>query len=228
VKELRAELKALEKGDSVERWELAEKVFLAMLADKEVSDDERNDVLKSISDRFPGSKRAKWLTLMELERKGMHAAAFKAYLEMGDRLPFARKRIIALHIKVGSIEEAISALCDYLELFQADAGAWRELMELYATQKQFEKAIYCSEEVLLAYPKNAEVICRHAELLTLLPNVALARKYFCLAAELICENDERETNKAMFVRSLNGILESKADGKLADWTANELAKLKQE
>jgi tetratricopeptide (TPR) repeat protein len=184
-----------------------------------------------ICERFPGSKRAKWLEVMDIEAKGLHGAAFTAYSKMDPTCAFAKKRIIAMHIKVGETEKAIEELCVYLNVFQADVSAWRQLSELYKDKKRYKKAVYCSEEVILAYPTNCAMLFNHAELVYETGDVALARKYFCRVCELVYEANAEEAHKTLLLGALRGIEKCIAMGKedcaeLKAWTQKKLDKLK--
>ena len=220
-------LKEYEGRDDVEKWEAVESTYLEMLETKGTSRDERKAVLKLLATRFPGSRRVSWLTLLDLEADGLDRSAFEVYSKMAPTEALARKRIISMHIKEGNVDVAIEELCKYLDTFLADVSAWRQLQELYAQTKQFAEAVFCSEEVVLAYPKNSEVLCRHAELVLHNGDVSLARKYYCLAAEEIYRAKEEESNREGLTKALLGIRACVgATAELNKWVESKLAALK--
>ena len=221
------------KEDSVEAWEDAERLFLALVETK-APRHRRREALKKISDRFPDSRRASWLTLLDLEADGLHKSAYEVYSKMGATEALARKRIVAMHKKQGNLDEAIAELCDYLDVFMADAAAWRELAELYVDTKRLDKAVFCSAEVMLAYPQNTDVLCRHAEILVLNNDARMARKYYCLAAEDILRAKEEGPNRHGLARALRGIVECVVNDndetavKIGQWAQKKLREMKLE
>ena len=58
------------------------------------------------------------------------------------------KRLIALHRDQGKLTEAINMLNRYLETNQQDTEAWLELTDIYLSKQNFEKAMFCYEEIL--------------------------------------------------------------------------------
>lgn len=96
-------------------------------------------------------------------------------------------------------KEYIDALNTYLEENWDDADAWLELADVYEKKLNFEKTIYCYEELLLLDPKEFSVYQKLAELhftIGKLDNLKIAKKYFCL---LLNVND-------MALRALWGLL----------------------
>ena len=80
-------------------------------------------------------------------------------------------------------KEYVDALNTYLEENWDDAEAWLELADVYEKKLNFEKAIYCFEELLLLDPKEFSLYQKLAELhftVGKLDNLKIAKKYFCL------------------------------------------------
>jgi tetratricopeptide (TPR) repeat protein len=206
--------------EDVELWEAREREFVG-LAESPSAENKarRKELIALITKQFPGSPRAKRLTLLDLEADGLNASAFKGYKELGPTDAFARRRIAAMYRRLGETDKAILELASYLELFQADAAAWGELRDLYAGERQLKKALFASEEVLLADARDEKQLCRHAELLLASGDAVAARKYFCLAAEV---NVASET-------ALNGIracleVDSRGCEKLKEWLEEKRSK----
>lgn len=216
--------------DDVHKWEAMERIYLSLAAGPLEQRALRQSVLGLLRKRFPGSRRVQWLELLETECEGLLKSAYQEYRKMGPTEALARKRIVALHIKQGNVAHAIQELCSYLELFQADAAAWRELRDLYAGERLWKKALFCSEEVLLAYPQNAAVKCRHADLLREMGDDLLARKYYALAAESILAAHEEEGNRLVLAEALRGIRqcidEKHKNPALLAWVETKLTEMK--
>lgn len=212
--------------DDVLKWEAMERLYMAHLESARGSRDARKTILAALAARFPASKRVSRLTLLDVEADGLHKSAYNAYSKMNDA--FGQQRIIAMFVKEGDRPRAIEALCEYLEIHQADAAAWRELRDLYEQDKLFDKALYCSEEVMLAHPNNAAVLTHHGELLSCVDDTALARKYYCLAAEAILSAGEERTNKDVLLQALQGVILCCGEGehvKLRQWAEAKLRKV---
>jgi tetratricopeptide (TPR) repeat protein len=177
--------------EEIELWESREREFVG-LAEAPTAENKarRKELITLITQRFPGSLRARRLSLLDVEADGLNASAFKGYQELGPTDAFARRRIVTMYRRLGEPEKAAEELVKYLELFQADTSAWAELRDLYAAQRELKKALFASEEVLLANPKDEKELCRHGELLLASGDAVSARKYYCLAAEVNVANEE--------------------------------------
>ena len=80
-------------------------------------------------------------------------------------------------------KEYVEALNAYLEENWDDADAWLELADTYEKKLNFDKAIYCYEEMLLLDPKEFCLYQKLAELhftMGKLDNLKVAKKYLCL------------------------------------------------
>mmetsp|Transcript_13790 Transcript_13790/g.15719 ORF Transcript_13790/g.15719 Transcript_13790/m.15719 type:complete len:294 (+) Transcript_13790:150-1031(+) len=140
-------------GDDV--WEVREKVFLAALDEYDLQSAERE--LKQIEKRFPDSIRMKKLKALLLEVKGEFKEAKQLYttLEKEDEHDkAATKRKIAIMKTQGHVDAARKALGEYLEVFQSDQDAWKELALLNVDIGNYEAASFCFEELVLFTPTN--------------------------------------------------------------------------
>ena len=113
------------------------------------------------------------------------------------------KRLVALERDRGKINEAIGLLNKYIENNQQDHEAWLELTELYLSKHNYDKAMFCYEEILAINPGNYHVNIRYAEILYSagsdnIDNLYTARKYYSHALTL--QNDKTAT------RALWGLL----------------------
>ncbi|KAF2405572.1 tetratricopeptide repeat domain-containing protein [Trichodelitschia bisporula] len=88
---------------------------------------------------------------------------YKAELEKEPTNFPVQKRRIALLKSMGRIPEAITQLVEFLNSSPTDGEAWSELAELYVSQSDFERAIFCLEEIILILPHAWNVHARLAE-----------------------------------------------------------------
>lgn len=96
-------------------------------------------------------------------------------------------------------KEYVEALNSYLEENWDDADCWLELADVYEKKLNFEKAIYCFEEMLLLDPTEFSLYQKLAELnftIGKLDNLKVAKKYFCLLLNI----------NSMALRTLWGLL----------------------
>lgn len=229
--------------DTIQTWEALEAFALALLEVESSPEDAavRCEVVKRISARFPGSKRARCLLLMEAEKVKGSAVQCAEYTKMAKADPtdtFVRKRRAALLAQLGFRDEAIESLCVYLGDFQGDTAAWKQLADLYNEKDDMERAIYCMEVVLLAQPNHAPSLCAYGDMQLGKGNDGVARKYYCLAAEQCClllAQASHERQHARLVRELRVALdsielclgESARDGELRAWVERKRASITQ-
>jgi tetratricopeptide (TPR) repeat protein len=94
----------------------------------------------------------------------------------------------------------IEALCEYVQVFGADAEAWIELGLAYSARSEYARAVFCYEEVLCAMPYDPHAHRRLAEVLYTmggLENVRDAKNHFAAALDFTTGKD---------VRSLYGVI----------------------
>lgn len=183
-----------------EKWTVIEQFCIAAI---DLHDEEIYGVcLKRLNKQFPNSNRVKLLNIMATsELSGDYEEAISRYNEMieDDKTNTgARKRKIAILISQRKNVEAIRELCDYLKKFMNDHEAWKELCELYMTEQDYPKAIFCMEELLLSHPLSHIYHTRLAEMyytLNTQESLDQARSYYSQALKL---NDSN-------VRALHGL-----------------------
>lgn len=105
-------------------------------------------------------------------------------------LQAAAKRQIAIFKANGEIPDAISALVRYLDTSYNDPESWLELCSLYLSQRMYQQAAFCVEELLLLQGSNHVWHLKYAEILYTMGEVALALKEYCRVIEL-CEDHLR-------------------------------------
>lgn len=159
--------------------------------------------LVRLNRQFPSSQRVKLLYIMATyERTGNFNEAIRHYDEMiedDETNTSARKRKIAILISQNKNVDAIRELCEYLKKFMNDNDAWKELCELYMIEQDYQKAIFCMEELLLSHPLSHIYHTRLADIhytVGSYESLELARSYYTQALKL---NDR--TN----VRALYGL-----------------------
>lgn len=202
---------ALDDEGSVGVWEALECVALAAVEvtrargasrDEEV-ERMRAALVRRVVERFKGSERAQCLRMMEREVEAPREAReeYERRVAANGMDQFARKRLALMYKQEGQSSKAIEALCKYLEDFEADGDAWRELGRCYVAARTLDKAAYCMEEALLTRPKDVSLLSEYADLLMLQNRETLARRYYCLAAEELCTRiSKQRAGGAVFVR----------------------------
>uniref|UniRef100_A0A6G1SGG0 ER membrane protein complex subunit 2 n=1 Tax=Aceria tosichella TaxID=561515 RepID=A0A6G1SGG0_9ACAR len=201
LREFWPKLTEIERKLSVEeKWTVIEQFCMAGI---DLHDDDIIEAcLVRLNKQFPRSKRVKLLNIMALcERTGDYDEAIRRYNEMIDEDETnagARKRKIAVLISQRKNVDAIRELCEYLKIFMNDQEAWKELCELYMLEQDYQKAIFCMEELLLSHPLSHIYHTRLAEMYYTLnthESIDQARSHYSQALKL------NESN----VRALHGL-----------------------
>lgn len=175
-----------------EQWNVYEQVCIAALDCDEF--ELAADCLDALADRFPDSTRVKRLFAMQLEADGEYAKATELYeqlLAADDTEAIARKRLVAVLKAQRRYTDAITKLNDYLRTFQADQEAWLELSDLYCHERDYSRAAFCAEELLLLNPHHHLYHQRYAEIRYAeggMESVEAARTHFSQAAKLSKRN----------------------------------------
>lgn len=183
-----------------EKWTVIEQFCMAAF---DLHDESIYSVcLERLNKQFPGSNRVRLLNILaEYELPCNFEGALRQYNEMiedDETNTAARKRKIAILIGQRKNVEAIRELCDYLRKFMNDQEAWKELCDLYILELDYQRAIFCMEELLLSNPLSHVYHTRLAELhytVGTFESYELACSYFYQAIKL------NETS----VRALHGL-----------------------
>lgn len=133
------------------------------------------------------SKRVRRLKAMSLEAQGKFDDALKIYDEMLDENPgnmLVQKRAISIVKARGDAQSTIQRLVEYLENFEADTSAWKQLADVYLSVQRFEEALFCTAELMLASPAESQLLVRYAEICYTMGDLATARRYYAHALEL--------------------------------------------
>ncbi|RUP52029.1 hypothetical protein BC936DRAFT_143205 [Jimgerdemannia flammicorona] len=176
-------------GDEV--WPVYEQIIIAAL---DVGDFQLADTcLTALEKRFTRSTRVQRLLGMRYEAEGKLDQAAKIYEEILDvdetNVPAAKRQIAILNTR-GETHEAIAALTRYLDTSYNDPESWLELCSLYLSQRMYQQAAFCMEEVLLLQGSNHVWHLKYAEILYTMAEHKLALKEFCRVIEL-CEDHVR-------------------------------------
>ncbi|GBG31211.1 ER membrane protein complex subunit 2 [Hondaea fermentalgiana] len=173
----------------VEQWSVREQVFLAALDTNEL--DVAGSMLKEIEAQFPDSQRAGRLRGLYLEAQGKTkeaAAVYDGLLKTNEINMLAFKRKICLLIAAGKDSEAVTQLTKYLDTFQADSEAWKQLALLHIQCGSFRNAVFCLEEVIISDPHSYISALALADAKYTLGgdvvNIVDARKYYSLSLHL--------------------------------------------
>ena len=89
---------------------------------------------------------------------------------------------------------AIERLCEYLDVYAADEEAWTRLGKLYLARGEYDKALFCYEEVVCALPFDPNAHRRIAEVLYTVggrENWRDAKNYFAVALDFTNGQDVR-------------------------------------
>ncbi|KAI9826469.1 MAG: hypothetical protein M1819_007362 [Sarea resinae] len=153
-----------------ETWIILENLMLSCLR---TGDDESARLcLERLSDRFGvDNERVMGLRGMYQEAVAEDENALRHILEEYDavlsqdptNMPIAKRRIALLR-SMSQPVEAITALTKLLDTSPTDVEAWSELSDLYYSQGQYPRAIFCLEEILLVVPNAWNIHARLGEL----------------------------------------------------------------
>lgn len=169
-------------------WMVLEQVALASLDVHNMP--LADDTLLELKGRFPKSERVKLLQVCRLQALGRHEEAIKGLDNMIARDPTnsaAYKRKISILKGQGKMVEAIKELSDYLHKFMSDQEGWSELCDLYLGEGDYNRAVFCAEELILHTPHNFFVHQRLADIRYTMggvENLKMAVSYYSQAFKL--------------------------------------------
>jgi len=176
-----------------EKWMILEQVCVAGF--DTYRPDVVDDTLCLLIEQFTSSSlRVKRLIAMRYEMReewGEALQVLDSILEEDEANSSARKRKIAIYKAQGDIIKAVGELTKYLKVFQSDQEAWQELCDLYIQEQDYNKAIFCCEELLLHNPHNHLYHQRLAEIRYTMggfENLENAKQYFSQAVKLAPSN----------------------------------------
>lgn len=138
-----------------------------------------------------------------LEAEGSYddaEAVYDAILKENEGDQRILRRKIACAKSRGDDALAKRRLSEYLEIFGADADGWLELGKLHAAAGDYDRAVFCYEEVLCAMPYDPNAHRRLAEVLYTMggeENARDAKNHFAAALDFTAGKD---------VRSLYGVV----------------------
>jgi len=176
-------------------WTVYEQVLMASLDIGSIN--QADHCFQKLDMQFPNSRRVMRLLGMIKEADKDFAGALEVYDALLEEQPadeHARKRKVCTLKAQNKLVEAANELARYLEDFQADIFAWKELCDMYLKLNEHEKAKFCIEEVLMSEPQNHAWACLHAEVCYTLgtpEDLRVARKYYALSLQLKPNNNAR-------------------------------------
>jgi len=109
---------------------------------------------------------------------------FKKLIKANQDDRLAMKRYLAtLKIKfnLNNIKEFTEFLVEYLKTYMDDIDVWYELSDIYLITNNYNKAIFCLEEVLLFHPNNYMIYTKIGDILSSFNNTESAQnaiKYY--------------------------------------------------
>jgi len=216
-----------------EKWMLLEQVCIAAM------DTYRPDIvdfiLTKLIEKFSiNSLRVRRLCAMQHEMREEWEDALElldSIIELDEANSSARKRKVAIYRAQGDIPKAIYELNKYIKLYQSDLEAWQELCDLYIMEQDYQKAVFCSEEVVLHHPHNHLYHQKVADIRYTIggfEQLELAKQYYSQAVKLSPSN----------MRALYGLLitstqlaanqkcsqpKRKEFAKVAFWTSKQIS-----
>ncbi|XP_008472693.1 ER membrane protein complex subunit 2-like [Diaphorina citri] len=146
--------------------------------------------IHSLIKEFPNSLRVRTLLVMKLEAQQRYEEALEhleTIIKIDETNTAARKRKICILKAKNKIPEAIKELTEYLKKFMTDQETWQELCDLYLSEGDYAKAVFCMEELFLHHPHNHLLHQRYADILYTqggLENIELAISHYLMAINL--------------------------------------------
>lgn len=74
--------------------------------------------------------------------------------------------LIKIKFNLTNIKEYVEYLNDYLKIYMDDVDIWFELSDIYLLTSNYNKAIFCLEEVLLHHPNNYMIYTKIGDILS--------------------------------------------------------------
>ena len=188
-----------------EKWLILEQIFKSALHCSQQA--LASDCLQQLTNQFkPTSRRVSILRAMFHEFTEEYDKAQEIYstlLAENDTDAVVWKRQISLLKGQNRIRDAIRELDNYLKLYQvnrtlskkhslhrfrfplqADHEGWSELCDLYLSERDYDKAAFCAEELLLANPHNHLYHERYASICYTNRDYDKARTYYFSTIQL--------------------------------------------
>jgi len=119
---------------------------------------------------------------------------YQSLREFNPTFSFPYTRLVAIAKEKNDVVQAINLLNEYLKIFMAETDAWVELGELYLSIKEYQNALFCFEEVILAEPDNFHYHVKYADIRFTIggsENLNLAKQHYAHSIELNNENNLR-------------------------------------
>lgn len=111
--------------------------------------------------------------------------AYKRLIKENQHDQISLKNYLALvksTVTLDDIRTLIDLMNEYLKVFMDDAEVWYDLADIYISTLNYNKAIFCLEEVVLHNPNDYSVYIKIGDLLNSFNNTessGIALKYYC-------------------------------------------------
>ncbi|XP_077290038.1 ER membrane protein complex subunit 2-like [Arctopsyche grandis] len=176
-----------------------------------------------LSAQFPGSLRVHRYQAMKLEAMEKYDEALEfldSLIKRDETNAAPRKRRVAIFKARGRILEAIKELTEYLKKFMSDVEAWQELCDLYLSQADYSKAVFCAEELLLHQPHSHLFHQRVADIrytMGGIENMELSKTYYWQAIQLNPKNMRALLGLYLVCNNLASLYKSSGSNKKKAW-----------
>ena len=110
--------------------------------------------------------------LSEIENLSNAFTTYKKLISFNQEDRVSIKKFLAFikPIYADNLKKYVELWNEYLKVYMDDFDAWYELSDVYLQNSNYNKAIYCLEEVLLHLPNNYEVYTKIGDILSTMNN----------------------------------------------------------
>lgn len=135
--------------------------------------------LEMISKEYPSKFREmEGLYLESLDKIEEAKDVYADILAESPSDQFVLQRKVGMYLSYGMTNSAIASLNDFLKIYCNDMDAYQQLLNIYLSLRDYKKAGFCAEELILSNPYQYLYHLQYAEILYTMGDYNLARKYF--------------------------------------------------
>lgn len=119
-----------------------------------------------------------------LENYDLSLNTFKNLIKLNQDDRISLKRYLAifkLKYNLSNIKDYTEILNEYLKIYMDDVDIWAELSDIYLLTNNYNKALFCLEEILLFFPNNYMIYTKIGDILSSFNNTESAQnalKYY--------------------------------------------------